>query len=221
MGARTRGRGRPTAGVRPLPRVHAFTDADLLALPDFGIRAAAIAAAGPAVALHARARGAFGALLSAGALRMMTLARPPEAAVFVNGRPDIAAAVGAQGVQLGRGDLAPADARRILPRGWIGQSVHTPEEAAMAISEGADFLVVGNIYETLSHPGRPAAGLTLVTQTAGLGRPVIAIGGITPERAAEVKAAGAYGVAAIRGLWMAADPAAATLAMLLPWTSDT
>jgi thiamine-phosphate diphosphorylase len=201
--------------------VHAFTDADLLALPDFGIRAAAIAAAGPAVALHARARGAFGALLSAGALRMMTLARPPEAAVFVNGRPDIAAAVGAQGVQLGRGDLAPADARRILPRGWIGQSVHTPEEAAMAISEGADFLVVGNIYETLSHPGRPAAGLTLVTQTAGLGRPVIAIGGITPARAAEVKAAGAYGVAAIRGLWMAADPAAATLAMLLPWTSDT
>jgi thiamine-phosphate pyrophosphorylase len=61
----------------------------------------------------------------------------------------------------------------------------------------------------------------LVTQTAGLGRPVIAIGGITPDRAAELKAAGAYGVAAIRGLWMAADPAAATLAMLLPWTSDT
>jgi thiamine-phosphate diphosphorylase len=201
--------------------VHAFTDAELLAFPDFGIRVAAIAAAGAAVALHARARGASGALLSAGALRMMTLARPPEAAVFVNGRPDIAAAVGAQGVQLGSGDLAPADARRLLPRGWIGRSVHTSEEAAMAISEGADFLVVGNIYETLSHPGRPAAGLTLVTQTASLGRPVIAIGGITPERAVEVKAAGAYGVAAIRGLWMAADPAAATLAMLFPWTSDT
>jgi thiamine-phosphate diphosphorylase len=199
--------------------VHAFTDTDLLALPDFGIRAAAIAAGGAAVALHARARGASGALLSAGALRMMTLARPPEAAVFVNGRPDIAAAAGAQGVQLGSGDLAPADARRILPRGWIGRSVHTPEEAAMAVSEGADFLVVGNIYETLSHPGRAAAGLALVTQTAGLGRPVIAIGGITPARAAEVKSAGAYGVAAIRGLWMAADPAAATLAMLLPWTS--
>jgi thiamine-phosphate diphosphorylase len=176
---------------------------------------------GPAVALHARARGASGALLSAGALRIVTLARPPEAAVFVNGRPDIAAAVGAQGAQLGNDDLSPADARRVLPRGWIGRSVHTPEEAAMAISEGADFLVVGNIYETLSHPGRPAAGLTLVTQTVDLGRPVIAIGGITPERAAEVKAAGAYGVAAIRGLWLAADPAAATLAMLLPWTSDT
>jgi thiamine-phosphate diphosphorylase len=152
---------------------------------------------------------------------MMALARPAEAAVFVNGRPDIAAALGAHGVQLGSGDLAPADARRLLPRGWIGRSVHTPEEAAMAVSEGADFLVVGNIYATLSHPGRPAAGLTLVTQAAGLGRPVIAIGGITPDRAAEVKAAGGYGVAAIRALWMAADPAAATLAMLLPWTSDT
>jgi thiamine-phosphate diphosphorylase len=207
--------------VRPLPRVHAFTDADLLALPEFGIRAAAIAAAGPAVALHARARGASAALLSAGALRMMSLARPPEAAVFVNGRPDIAAAVGAHGVQLGVDDLAPADARRLLPRGWIGRSVHTPREAAVAVSEGADFLVVGNIYETPSHPGRPAAGLSLVTQAAALGRPVIAIGGITAERAAEVKTAGAYGVAAIRGLWMAADPAAATLAMLLPWTSDT
>jgi thiamine-phosphate diphosphorylase len=204
-----------------LPRVHAFTDADLLALPEFGIRAAAIAAAGAAVALHARARGASAALLSAAALRMIALARPAEAAVFVSGRPDIAAALGAHGVQLGSGDLAPADARRLLPRGWIGRSVHTPEEAAMAVSEGADFLVVGNIYETLSHPGRPAAGLTQVTQAAGLGRPVIAIGGITPDRAAEVKAAGGYGVAAIRALWMAADPAAATLAMLSPWTSDT
>ena len=201
--------------------MHAVTNVDLLALPDFGIRAAAIAAAGAAVALHARARGASAALLSAGAARMMALARPPEAAVFVNGRADIAAVVGAQGVQLGSRDLAPADARRLLPRGWIGRSVHSPEEAMVAISEGADFLVVGNIYETSSHPGRPAAGLSLVEQTAGLGRPVIAIGGITPERAAQVKAAGAYGVAAIRGLWMAPDPAAATLAMLLPWASDT
>jgi thiamine-phosphate diphosphorylase len=203
-----------------LPRVHAFTDADLLGLPEFGIRAAAIAAAGSSVALHARARGASAALLSAGALRLMALARPPEAAVFVSGRPDIAAAVRAHGVQLGSGDLAPADARQLLPRGWIGRSVHSEEEAEMAVAEGADFLVVGNIYETLSHPGRAAAGLTLVTRAAGLGRPVIAIGGITPDRATEVKDAGAYGVAAIRALWLAPDPAAATLAMLSPWTSD-
>ena len=86
--------------------------------------------------------------------------------------------------------------------------------------EGADFLVVGNVYETLSHPGRSAGGLELVRSTAELGVPVIAIGGITPARVAEVRAAGAYGVASIRGLWHAHDPAAAALAMLEPWTGD-
>jgi thiamine-phosphate diphosphorylase len=150
---------------------------------------------------------------------MMALARPPEAAVFVNGRPDIAAGLGAHGVQLGARDLTPEDARRVLGRGWIGRSVHGMEEATMAVAEGADFLVVGNIYVTASHPGRGAAGLDLITRTAGLGKPVIAIGGITAERVQEVKAAGAYGVAAIRALWMAPDPAAATVAMLLPWMS--
>ena len=206
--------------MRPLPRVHAFTDAILLSTPDLGIRAAAIAAGGPAVALHARARGAGGAVLAAAAVRMVALARPPEAAVFVSGRPDIALAVGAQGVQLASGDLTPSAARRVLRRGWIGCSVHSREQAAAAVDDGADFLVVGNIYETSSHPGRPAGGLELVRESVALGRPVIAIGGITPERAFEVRAAGGYGVAAIRALWQAPDPAAATLAMLAPWTTD-
>jgi thiamine-phosphate diphosphorylase len=205
--------------MRPLPRVHAFTDADLLSSPEFGIRTAAIAAAGPAVALHARARGTYASVLSAGAVRMVALARPPEAAVFVSGRADIAAAVGAQGVQLAREDLTPVDARRLLPRGWVGRSVHNIEEATAAVAEGADFLVAGNVFETASHPARRAMGLDLISRAARLGRPVIAIGCITVERVNEVKAAGAYGVAAIRALWMAPDPAAATLAMLLPWTS--
>lgn len=207
--------------MRPLPRIHAFTDAALLSAPELGIRAAAIAAGGPAVALHARARDATAAVLAAGALRLTALARPPEAAIFVSGRPDIAAAVGANGVQLARNDLSPADSRRILRYGWIGRSVHCREEAESAVAEGADFLVVGSIYETASHPGQPAAGLGLLREAARLGRPVIAIGGITPERAVEVKDAGAYGVAAIRALWLAPDPAAATLAMLAPWVGDT
>ena len=207
--------------MRPLPRLHAFTDAAILSAPELGIRAAAIAAGGPAVALHARARGQSTQLLAAASIRLLSLARPPEAALFVSGRPDIAAAIGAQGVQLALDDLAPADARRVLPHGWIGRSVHSRDEAAAAVNEGADFLVVGNIYETASHPGRPAAGLQLISESAKLGRPVIAIGGITPERAAEARAAGAYGVAAIRALWEAPDPAAATLAMLAAWGDET
>jgi thiamine-phosphate pyrophosphorylase len=191
----------------------------LLSDPELGIRAAAIAAGGSAVALHARARGQSAKKLAAGALRLITLARPPEAAVFVSGRPDLAAAIGAHGVQLARDDLPPTDARRVFVSGWIGRSVHGSDEAAEAVAEGADFLVVGSIYETASHPEQPAMGLSLIREVAGLGRPVIAIGGITPERVAEVKAAGAYGVAAIRALWHAQDPAAATLAMLAPWVA--
>lgn len=207
--------------MRPLPRLHAVTDAEVLAAPDFGIRAAAIAAAGPAVALHARNRAAGGAALARAAARLVALARPPEATVFVSGRPDVAAAVGAQGVQLAAGDLAPVDARRVYADGWIGRSVHDVDAAAAAVAEGADFLMVGNVYETPTHPGRRAAGLDLVRAAAALGRPVIAIGGIDAARARETRAAGAYGVAAIRALWGSDDPAAAALALLAPWTDET
>jgi thiamine-phosphate diphosphorylase len=212
--------GGQASGVRPLPRVHAFTDGVILGADDFGIRAAAIAAAGAAVALHARHPGGTSAGLAATARRLVSLARPPEAAVFISGRADIAAALGAQGVQLRADDLMPADARRVLPHGWIGRSVHTVEEAGAAVKEGADFLVVGSIYRTASHPDREGAGPELVTRTACLGLPVIAIGGITPERVPELKEAGAYGVAAIRSLWLAGDPAGATMAMLSPWLED-
>jgi len=204
--------------VRPLPRLHAVTDARVLALTDLGVRAAAIAAAGPAVALHARDRAAGGAALARAATRLRALARPAEAAVIVSGRPDIAAAVGAHGVQLASGDLLPEDARRVLPSGWIGRSVHSTGEAAAAIDEGADFLMVGSIYETATHPDRPAAGLGLVRAAVALGRPVIAIGGMDATRAAAVRDAGAWGVASITALWRAADPAAAALAMLAPWS---
>jgi thiamine-phosphate pyrophosphorylase len=207
--------------MRPLPRLHAVTDAAVLAADDFGVRAAAIAAAGPAVALHARDHAAGGAALARATARLLALARPPEAAVFVNGRPDVAGALHAHGVQLSRGDLAPSDARRLFFSGWIGRSVHGADEAATAIEEGADFLLVGNVYESASHPGRPAAGLELVRAVSALGRPVIAIGGIDAARAAEVRAAGAYGVAAIGALWRASDPATAALALLAPWSEAT
>jgi thiamine-phosphate diphosphorylase len=135
-------------------------------------------------------------------------------------RADISAAVGGHGVQLGASDLMPADARRVFPAGWIGRSVHTVEDARAAVAEGADFLVVGSIYRTASHPDREPAGPELVTRAARLGVPVIAIGGVTSERVSELKEAGAYGVAAIRSLWQAADPAAATIAMLSPWMEE-
>jgi thiamine-phosphate diphosphorylase len=209
--------------MRPLPRVHAVTDASVLARDDFPIRAAAIAAAGSAVALHARDRSAGAARLTAVTERLLALAHPTEASVFVNARPDIAAALHAQGVQLGPADLAPDDVRRAFQacwQGWIGASVHGPAEAEVARDAGADFLMIGNVFETATHPGRPAGGLVLVSETARLGLPVIAIGGVTAARARQLREAGAYGVAAISALWQADDPADATLALLAPWMTE-
>ena len=207
--------------MRPLPRLHAVTDAAVFAAEDFPVRAAAIAAAGSAVALHARDRSAGGAALARVALRLTALAGPPEASVFVNARPDVAAAVGAQGVQLGGADLEPRDARASFPHGWVGRSVHSMPEAEEAAAEGADYLLVGTIYETASHPGRPAGGPALVRETVRLGLPVIAIGGIDPGRAALVRDEGAYGVAAVTALWWAPDPASAALALLAPWSETS
>jgi len=204
--------------VRPLPRLFAVTTDAVCRAADFGVRAAAVAALGPAAALVVRAPGSTAAQQAAFAERVTALARPPEASVIVHARPDLARALSAQGVQLRRTDLAPADARLVLSRGWIGVSVHSRDEAESAIAEGADYLVAGNVFETTSHPDRPARGLPWLADICRLGTPVVAIGGITAARAPEVRAAGAWGAAAITALWDAADPAAAAFGLAEPWT---
>ena len=98
--------------------------------------------------------------------------------------------------------------------------MHSVEEAEQAVEEGADFLLVGTIFPSPSHPGHPGTGPGLIRDTARLGPPVIAIGGIDAVGAARMREAGAYGVAAIGALWHAADPAAAALALLAPWLED-
>jgi thiazole tautomerase (transcriptional regulator TenI) len=132
----------------------------------------------------------------------------------VNDRVDVALAAGAFGVQLpGRG-IPTADVRGMVPPGFrIGASVRAVE----ATPPDADWLIAGNVYETASHPGMPASGPNLITGLAGRGVPVIAVGGITPERVAEMKSAGAAGVAVIRGVWDDPDPAAAVLRYLNAW----
>ena len=205
--------------MRPLARLHAITDDAVLADADVGIRAAAIAAVGPAAALHVRGRNSSAAFLAKCATRFMALASPAEATVIINARPDVARAVGAHGVQLGAGDLSTADARIVLGAGWIGRSVHDVAGARAAIAEGADYLLFGSVFDTDSHPGQAGQGLDLLAEVVALGTPVIAIGGVTPERAQSVKDTGAWGIAAIRALWHTPDSYAATTAMLAPWSA--
>ena len=203
--------------MRPIPRLHAVTDARVLADPDLGRKAAAIAALGPGSAIHLRDRTATMSALAELGRRLGALTRPAESAFVVNGRADLARALGAQGVQLGEDDLPVAAARTVLGAGWVGRSVHSVDGARRAFDEGADYVILGSIFPTASHPDRTPLGLGAVDEAAKLGHPVVAIGGLTAERAAECRDAGAWGVAAIRALWDAADPYAAARELLAPW----
>jgi thiamine biosynthesis protein ThiS len=203
-----------------LPRLHAVTDDRVIARGDMLDRAAALsAAAGAALAVHLRWR-TTGAPMLRLALELAERLTPNGSWLVVNDRADVARAAGAQAVVSGRGGLAVADLRRVVPSAAVGRSVHDADEARTALGEGADFLVAGSVFATASHPDRAAAGTSLVRAAAATGRQVIAIGGMSPERTGEVIAAGAWGVAAIRALFDADDPAAAARAFLAALPAD-
>jgi thiamine-phosphate diphosphorylase len=199
---------------RPLPRLHAITDERIARRRGADIDAVAGALAesgGSDLAIHARGRELTGREHYDLALRFSVL--PSQ--LFVNDRLDVALAVPTAGVQLGRGSLPVSAARALNPLWWIGKSVHNLAEAHAARTEGADYLVVGPVFATASHPGTQPLGLAKLQQiaTAAGDVPVIAIGGITPDRVREVRSCGAYGVAAIRALWDDAEPALAVRRM--------
>jgi len=204
--------------VSPVPRVLAYTNDAVAAHDDLGVRAAALAAAGSAVGLVARLPNGNADALAALADRFVRLARAPGAQVLVTGRADIAAATDAHGVILRGGDVSVATARRIVRPGGapllVLRSVHTLAEVEAAAREGADAVVLGTIWPSDSHPGRPGAGTELLGAATAFGVPVLAIGGVTPERAREAVAAGAWGVAAIGALWEARKPYLAITEML-------
>jgi thiamine-phosphate pyrophosphorylase len=133
----------------------------------------------------------------------------------VNDRPDVALALGADGVHVGQNDLPPAVARRVLgPDAIVGLSTHTEEQLRAAPPE-ADYVCVGPVWETPTKPGRPATGLELVRAAArGERRPWFAIGGIHPGNLAEVVGAGARRVVVVRAVTEAPDPAEAVRALL-------
>ena len=139
------------------------------------------------------------------------------ARLLINDRADVALAVGADGVQRTHVSLPVEALRRIAPAPFlIGASAHSEDEARQAAAEGADFVVFGPVYDTPSKRqyGQPQGLAALRQVVMAVDRPVIAIGGITPERVREVLAAGAVGVAVISSILGAERPADATKAFL-------
>ena len=198
----------------PLPRLHAITDERIARRADLLDVARELAKGGGSqLAFHARGRSLSGREHYELAVR---LSDSQTVRLFVNDRLDVALAVPTAGVQLGHGSLPVSAARALNPLWWIGKSVHDLAEAEAARTEGADYLVVGPVFATASHPGgRSPLGLQRLRAIASAvdGLPVIAIGGITADHVREVRNSGAYGVAAIRALWDDVEPAEAARRM--------
>ncbi|MGH6689719.1 MAG: thiamine phosphate synthase [Gammaproteobacteria bacterium] len=195
---------------------------DLVAVVD-----ACLAAGLPAV--QVREKDLSAAELATLCRRLREPTRAHGALLIVNDRADVALAVGADAVQRTHASLSVADLR-VVCRGdrdgdssrgrpalggrrlRIGASVHSLDDALAAEADGADWIVFGPIYDTASKRryGAPQGLIKLQQVTAVVKIPLIAIGGITPERVAEVVASGAHGVAAISAILSADSPAVAT-----------
>lgn len=202
--------------VEPLGRLHLITDTrpgrDALA-----VVSAALAAGAPVVQVRVadettdREAYAF-------ATQVRELCTRSGATCLVNDRLDLALAVGAAGGHVGDDDLPADAARRVLgPAAVLGVTCRDPAAARAAVAAGASYLGVGPAFGTTTKPGLPApigpAGVAAVA-AAVPGTPVIAIGGVQADRVAQLRTAGAYGVAVVGTVSEAADPAAATRELL-------
>ncbi|MAW72901.1 MAG: thiamine phosphate synthase [Gemmatimonadetes bacterium] len=184
----------------------------------------ALAAGAPTIQLRLKSASARDLLEAAQTL--MPIVRSAGALFIVNDRLDVALAAGADGVHLGPDDPPVKDVRRVADARSgvadtfiVGYSTDTRDEAARAEAEGADYLGVGAVYATANKSDAGDVigleGLRRVVKVVSI--PVVAIGGITPERAPAVAKTGACGSATIGAVMSATEPAEAVRELLLPF----
>lgn len=166
---------------------------------------------GGAALLQYRGKEAPAGLALTQARQLAALCRAHGAAFIVNDSVELALAVQADGVHLGREDEDARHARIVFPAGIIGVSCYAdPQAAAAAAAAGADYVAIGSVFPSSTKPAAPLAPLeTLARAREASGLPVAAIGGITPQNAADAIAAGADMVAVISAIFAAPDARAA------------
>ena len=142
---------------------------------------------------------------------LAALCRQGRVAFIVNDSVDVALEAGADGVHLGRDDVAPSEARALMPRGIIGVSCYADlARARAAAGEGADYIGIGSVFASTTKPGAVRAPLELLSRAKiESGLPVAAIGGIDASNAPAAVAAGADMLAVISALFEAPDVQAA------------
>ena len=185
-----------------IPRLYPILDAGVLAAREISIEqfAGELASAGVSL-LQYRDKMASPQTILAHLQRIRSAAS--GVTLLLNDRPDLARIGRCDGVHVGQTDLHPDDARRIVGAGkLIGVSTHTLDQFQAAVSTEADYLAIGPIYATATKQNPdPVTGLELLRQARKLTqKPIVAIGGITPQRALEVLDAGADSVAVISAL---------------------
>ena len=189
--------------MTPAFRLYLITDRKLFASPAEMLQAIEQALEGGAAAVQLREKDLPTRELLALAYAMRNVTQRHGARLFLNDRIDIALAVSADGVQLGRTSMPVHAAHKAAGgRLMIGCSTHSLDEARQAQEDGADFITLGPVYETPSKMryGAPV-GLRVLRDAAGsVSLPVFAIGGITTVRIPEVLQHGAFGIAVIAAI---------------------
>ena len=189
------------------PRLYAIIDPTLLTISELDL-AEALAGSGVEL-IQYRNKTASSRQFFETSRKLSSVLGPRGVRLIVNDRPDIAMLAGADGVHVGQDDLGVDDARAICGKvRWVGVSTHTLEQAAAAERTSADYIAIGPIFPTATKKNPdPVVGTELLRKARQITKkPLVAIGGITLERAAEVYRAGADSLALIRDLICAPDP---------------
>ena len=188
---------------------------EVLDAPDFRGRLAELVVVGASrLAVHLRARGTSAARLFDVAKGAVEVGGSGGTLIVVNDRLDVALAAGAGGVHLREDSMGPGEARAVVRavgeggRGFlVGRSIHAPEQAAALAVGEVDYLVLGSVFETASHPGgRPIGPGAVAAAVATAAAPVLAIGGVGPGQVSRLVALGAHGVVVKSGVWGEDDP---------------
>jgi len=192
----------------PFPPLYAILDPSLVTLPLGGL-AKSLAETGVTL-MQVRDKRSAARSVFVEVQSLVAMLAPRDVRLIVNDRPDVAALAKAAGSHVGQDDLPVEEARKLCPAPmWVGVSTHNLEQLRAADLTSADYIAVGPIFPTGTKENPdPVIGVEFVRRARQLTRkPLVAIGGITVERAAEVYRAGADSLAVISDLLAAPDSA--------------
>jgi len=190
-----------------LPRLYVILDAALLTTPETDC-AEKLAEAGVRL-LQYRNKSASARALFESSKKLTALLSPRGVTFVVNDRADVAVLAGADGVHVGQEDVSVEEGRQVVgAEKLVGVSTHNIEQFQRAAASSADYIAVGPIFATgsKSNPD-PVVGVEFIRRIRLLtDKPIVAIGGITLERATEIIEAGANTVAVISDILRASEP---------------